>query len=104
MSWLSAIPVVGGLIDKALDRLLPDKKKVSEGQIELNKLELQEAPRSYLRLWRPFLFWVISLCILYVIVVQPVLLFYFPETPLPDLPVNFSELMRLLLEGLGAGY
>ncbi len=104
MSWLSAIPVVGGLIDKALDRLLPDKKKVSEGQIELNKLELQEAPRSYLRLWRPFLFWVISLCILYVIVVQPVLLFYFPETPLPDLPVNFSELMRLLLVGLGAGY
>ena len=58
MSWVSAIPLVGGLVDKALDRLLPDKKKVSEGQIELNKLELQDAPRSYLRLWRPFLFWV----------------------------------------------
>lgn len=104
MSWISALPVVGGLIDKALDRLLPDKKRISEGQIELNKLELQDAPRSYLRLWRPLLFWVISLCVLYLLLVQPVLHFYFPGVPLPNLPVDFSELLRLLLIGLGAGY
>lgn len=104
MSWISALPVVGGLIDKALDRLLPDKKRISEGQIELNKLELQDAPRSYLRLWRSFLFWALTLCAVYLIIVQPVLHFYFPDVPLPELPVDFSELLRLLLVGLGAGY
>ncbi len=104
MSWLSAVPVLGGLLDKALDRLLRDKGKVAEGQQELNKLELQEAPKSYLRLWRSFLFWVISLCVLYVMVVQPVMRFYFPDVPLPPLAVEFEELLRLLLIGLGAGY
>ena len=103
MSWLSAVPVLGGLLDKALDRLLRDKGKVAEGQQELNKLELQEAPKSYLRLWRSFLFWVISLCVLYVMVVQPVMRFYFPDVPLPPLAVEFEELLRLLLIGLGAG-
>lgn len=104
MSWVSAIPILGGLLDKALDRLLPDRKKVCEGQLELTKLELQEAPKSYLRLWRPFLFWIISLCVLYLLVLQPVMHFYFPDVPLPELPVPFSELLRLLLVGLGAGY
>lgn len=105
MGWASAISVVGGLLGKALDRLLPDRKKLAEGQIELNRLELQEAPRSYLRLWRPFLFWVCSLCFLYVVIVQPVLAFYFPGLPLPVVSEELSEtILRLLLVGLGAGY
>ena len=105
MGWVSALPVVGRLLGKALDRLLPDKKKLTEGQLELNRLELQDAPRSYLRQWRPFLFWVLSLCFLYVVIAQPLLTFYFPGLPLPVVSEELSEtIIRLLLVGLGAGY
>ena len=83
----------------------PRQKKLTEGQLELNKLELQEAPRSYLRLWRSFLFWVLSLCFLYVVIAQPLLTFYFPGLPLPVVSEELSDtIIRLLLVGLGAGY
>ena len=105
MGWVRALAPLASELGKALDRLLPDKKKLTEGQLELNKLELQEAPRSYLRLWRSFLFWVLSLCFLYVVIAQPLLTFYFPGLPLPVVSEELSDtIIRLLLVGLGAGY
>lgn len=93
---------LGSLVGPVLDifkKKTTDKDKALEAQTELRKLELQEAPKSYLRLWMSFLGWVLAICFVYAGVIQPVLAFYFPKLPLPQLPLEL--LSRLLLGMLG---
>lgn len=93
---------LGSLVGPLLDifkKKTTDKDKALEAQTELRKLELQEAPKSYLRLWMSFLGWVLALCVAYGLAIQPVVAFYFPKIPLPQLPMEVVA--RLLMGMLG---
>ena len=102
MSFLSAIPVLGTLLDRTTNRLLPDRSKVAENQSAINQAELSGAPASRLRLWRSFLGWVLSLAFAWEVAVRPVISTYWPEVRLP--PSVLGEVSRILLGMLGLGF
>jgi hypothetical protein len=93
---------LGSLVGPVLDifkKKTKDVDKTLEAQSEMRKLELQDAPRSYLRLWVSFLGWVLSVSVAYAILIKPVIVFYFPRFPLPELPMDV--VVRLLFGMLG---
>ena len=51
MSFWSAVPFIGTLLDK-IGKFLPDKQKLSEAQAKINEQEIAGAPASRLRLSR----------------------------------------------------
>lgn len=102
MSFLSAIPVLGTLLDRVTNRLLPDRSKVAENQSVINQAELSGAPASRLRLWRSFLGWVLSLAFAWEVAVRPVISTYWPDARLP--PSVLGEVSRILLGMLGLGF
>lgn len=102
MSFLSAIPVLGTLLDRIANRILPDRSKVAENQSALNQAELSGAPASRLRLWRSFLGWCLSLCFVWEVMVRPVIVTYWPDVTLP--PSVLGEVSRILLGMLGLGF
>lgn len=99
MSVISAIPILGGLIDKIIDRAFPDKTKSNEAQTNINAAEVSGAPASRLRLWRSFLGWVLALVFAWEVIGRPVILTYWPETKLPE-PM-LKEILTLLMAMLG---
>lgn len=98
MAFWSAIPILGGLLDK----VLPDRAKANEAQSRINEAEVSGAPASILRLWRGFLGWVLSLVFAWEVVVRPAILTYWPDTVLP--PSGLVEVSKLLLGMLGFGW
>ena len=102
MSWLSGLT---DLIGKGMDKIWPDKEKCREQQTELNKLEIQGAPQSRVRLWRSYLMIVCMAVLGYVVIVQPVLVFYFPGIKLPTVAEPVVEAMvKLLFIGVGGAF
>ena len=90
-----------GLGEKVAERLLPDRLKNREQQARLNETELAAAPPSALRLWRPFLGWVLSLAFAWEVLIRPVVLHYWPQANLP--PSVLQDVSHLLLGMLGLG-
>lgn len=93
---------LGSLAGSVLDifkKKTKDVDKALEAQTEMRKLELQEAPKSYLRLWVSFLGWVLAVTVAYAILIKPFISFYFPTFPLPELPMDV--VVRLLFGMLG---
>ena len=105
MSWLTAIPVIGDLLSKGLDKAFPDKSKSREQQTEMNKLEIQGAPQSKVRLWRSYLMITICLCLLYVVIVQPIILLYWPNAKIPTIASDSVEVMwKILIISIGGAF
>lgn len=71
-------------------------------QSRINEAEVSGAPPSRLRLWRSFLGWALTLAFLWEVMVRPVILTYWPDTPLP--PSVLKEITSLLLGMLGLGF
>ena len=102
MSILSGIPILGGLLDKAADRILPDKGASREAQARINEAEVSGAPASPLRLWRGFLGWVLAISFVWEVVARNIILTYWPNATLP--PSVLKEISTLLLGMLGLGF
>ena len=101
MNILTSLPVLGNLAAKVLDKLTPDRAESRREQVALDRAELEGAPHSRLRLWRPFLGWVLALCFAWEAVLRPVLVTYWPGAVLP--PPMLEAVQTLLLGMLGLG-
>lgn len=100
MSLLTtALGSIAGSVIDIFKKKTKDVDKALEAQTEMRKLELQDAPKSYLRLWVPFLGWVLAITVAYAILIKPIVVFYFPSFPLPELPMDV--VVRLLFGMLG---
>lgn len=98
MAIWSAIPIIGGILDK----IIPDRAKANENQSRINEAEVSGAPASILRLWRGFLGWVLALVFAWEVVGRGIVLTYWPNTKLP--PSVLQDIMTLLLGMLGLGW
>ena len=96
---MNPFSVIAGLVDKLVDRVLPDRTKQTEAQSRINEAEVSGAPVSRLRLWRSFLGWVLALVFAWEMVFRTVVATYWPETPLP--PTMMKEASALLFAMLG---
>lgn len=96
---IAGIPLIGGLLGRVFDRLLPDRARVNEAQARINEAEASGGPASLLRLWRGFIGWILGLCLAWEILGRPVVVTYWPETKLP--PSMLKEVLTLLLGMLG---
>lgn len=85
-------------LTRIFSKMTTDKDKVLEAQAELRKMELQDSPVSYLKLWMGFLGWVLSLYLVVALIVRPFIVFYFPDIPFPEMPLDdvFTLLMGML--------
>ena len=99
MSALAGLPLIGSLIARLFDRLLPDRARINEAQARINEAEAAGGPASLLRLWRGFVGWMLGLCLAWEIVVRPIVATYWPNTLLP--PSMLKEVVSLLLGMLG---
>ena len=90
---------IADLVNKLVDRILPDRTKQVEAQSRINEAEVSGAPVSRLRLWRSFLGWVLSLVFVWEVVGRTLVVTYFPDVPVP--PSMMKEISTLLLAMLG---
>jgi len=100
MSFLSSIPLLGSLFTTVSDKLLVDKGPILEAQSRINEKEVEGAPVSRLRLWRSFLGWCLALAVVWVIILRPAILFYFPDAPLFHIE-EFDRAVYILIGMLG---
>lgn len=98
-----------GLIDgitsfagKVIDKVAPDKAESRRQQAEINRAELEGAPVSRLRLWRSLLGCALSLCLIWEVMIRPVIVTYWPEVTLP--PSMLHEVQGLIFGMLGLGF
>lgn len=98
MAFWSAIPILGGLLDK----VLPDRAKANEAQSRINEAEVSGAPASRLRLWRGFLGWVLALVFAWEVVGRGIVATYWPDITLP--PSVLKEITTVLMGMLGLGW
>lgn len=101
MSWITSIPVLGDLIGKGLDKAFPDKAEARKQQSEINKAELEGAPASRLRLWRPALGWALVVCFVWEVIARPVIVTYWPDVLLPPSMIEVVKVLLLGMLGLG---
>ena len=87
------------LVKKLFTNFTGDKGKVIENQTEIRKMELQDAPKSYLRLWVCVVGWVLSVALAWEMIVRPVIVTYFPEARVPDSMLD--EILSILAGMLG---
>lgn len=102
MGFLTAIPILGGIIDSISGKFAANKDKVVEGQNRINEAEVAGAPASRLRLWRSFLGWILTLVFAWEVVGRSIILTYWPDTVLP--PSMLKEISHILLGMLGLGF
>ena len=102
MGILNKIPVIGEIAGKVIDKIAPDKTESRAQQVEIDKSELANAPSSYLRLWRSFLGWALALCLVWEVMIRPIILTYWPAVVLP--PSMMGEIKSLILGMLGLGF
>lgn len=98
MAIWSAIPILGGLLDK----MLPDRGKANEAQSRINEAEVSGAPPSRLRLWRGFLGWVLSLVFAWEVIGRGIVATYWPGAVLP--PSVLKEITTVLMGMMGLGW
>ncbi len=93
---------VGDGIIKVLGKLTGNKEQILSGQHRANEAEIAGAPKSFLRLWRSFLGWVLALVFFWEVVGRSIILTYWPNTKLP--PSMLEEISTILLGMLGLGW
>ena len=81
--------------------ILQTRLKGHEEQARCNEAELAGAPTSRLRLWRPFLGWVLSLSFAWEVLLRPLVQHCWPGVELP--PSMLEVVTHLLLGLLGLG-
>ena len=120
MSWTSAIPLIGSLLDKVIPDINERKKAKEElARLQVNgelegllgqlKINLEEAKHSsiFVSGWRPSIGWICSFALGYNFILYPIVKFVavtyggFDVTTLPQL--DSGELMTVLLGMLGLG-
>lgn len=115
------IPIIGsvvGLVEKAVDRLIPDKGKAAAmkheiamtlvtsdlAQMEINKEEASHKS-IFVAGWRPAVGWICAFALFYNYIATPMLgawaSIYHPAAIIPQLDI--TELMTLLFGMLGMG-
>jgi len=99
MNIFAGLPLVGALVRRIVNRLLPDTAKINEAQARINEAEVSGGPASLLRLWRGFVGWTLGLCLFWEILCRPVIATYWPQATLP--PSMLTEVLTLLLGMLG---
>ncbi len=102
MSILFSIPLLGNLLDKVTDRLLPDKSASREAQARINEQEVATSGHTRLKAWRGFLGWVLSLVFAWEVVGRGIIQTYWPTVVLP--PSVLKEISTILLSMLGLGF
>lgn len=98
----SIFKAIFGIGSKAIDKIFPDRAESRKAQSQINEAEIAGAPASTLRLWRSFLGWALALAFLWEVALRPIILTYWPDTPLP--PSALEEISTLLLGMLGLGF
>lgn len=98
MAIWSAIPILGGILDK----IIPDRAKANEAQSRINEAEVSGAPASILRLWRGFLGWVLALVFAWEVVGRGIVATYWADITLP--PSVLKEITTVLMGMLGLGW
>lgn len=120
MSWTSAIPLIGSLLDKVIPDINERKKAKEElARLQVNgelegllgqlKINLEEAKHSsiFVSGWRPSIGWICSFALGYNFILYPIVKFVavtyggFDVNTLPQL--DSGELMTVLLGMLGLG-
>lgn len=102
MAIFSSIPLLGGLLEKVTDRLLPDKAASREAQARINEQEVATSGQTRLKAWRGFLGWVLSIVFAWEIIGRGIIQTYWPGIVLP--PSVLKEISTLLLSMLGLGF
>ena len=102
MSILSGIPILGGILDKVADRILPDKGESRQAQSRINEQEVAGAPASRLRLWRSLLGCALTVAFCWEVIGRPIVTTYWPHITLP--PSVLKEISTVLLGMLGLGF
>jgi len=131
MAWWSiAVGPIMGIVDKVLDRTIPDRNarakakelleqskadfeqefgmalmEISKGQLEINKVEAAHKS-PFVAGWRPAIGWVCALGLMWTFVVSPfgqwACAIWKPEVlPLPEL--DSGQIMTLVMSMLGMG-
>lgn len=94
-----------GIGEKALDKVFPDRAASREAQSRINEAEVSGAPSSRLRLWRPFLGWVLSLLFVWEVVGRLIVIpLFFPGWGKTLPPSALDQIIVLLSGMLGLGF
>lgn len=96
---MNPFSAIADIVNKLVDRILPDRTKQVEAQSRINEAEVAGAPESRLRLWRSFLGWVLALVFVWEIVGRTILVTYWPDVAVP--PSMMKEVSALLFAMLG---
>lgn len=89
-----------GMGGKALDRLLPDRAKLQEKQLEINA-ETERASNGRLTP-RKLLMYLLAVCFAWEVMLRPVVATYWPGTLLP--PSMLQEIMLAVSATFGLGF
>ena len=95
--WLTSLLGIGG---KVLDKILPDRAKYQEKNLEINA----ETERASGGRMTPRKLMMYLLCLLFAweVVARPIIVTYWPETPLP--PSMLKEVMLAVSSLFGLGF
>ncbi len=107
---MAAIPLIGTVLDKAIDLFQGDDKRQAEllreqiqnshlqvmGQLDVNKNEALHGS-VFVAGWRPAVGWVCALSILNDFLVRPYVQAFYPEINLPSVSGHLMELVMGML-------
>lgn len=96
MGWLTSLL---GLGSRALDRILPDRAKLQEKNLEINA-ETERASNGSLTP-RKLMMYLLCLLFAWEVAARPVIVTYWPETPLPPSMLKDVMLAVSALFGMG---
>ncbi|WP_165071133.1 hypothetical protein [Desulfovibrio sp. ZJ200] len=102
--WTLLGKLLGGLVG-GVRKALPDRNRQNDAQSRINEAEVSGAPRSFLRLWRAFLGWMLSLLFGWEVVGRLIVIpVFFPDWGKELPPSALDQIMALLLGMLGLGF
>lgn len=102
--WVLLGKLLGGLVG-GVSKVLPNRDRQNDAQSRINEAEVSGAPRSFLRLWRSFLGWMLSLLFVWEVVGRLIVIpLLFPGWGKTLPPSALDQIMALLLGMLGLGF
>lgn len=97
--------IIGSIVGKIIEKAWPDRTKSIEAQSRINEEEVRGAPPSLLRLWRPFLGWVLALTFAWEIIGRLMIIPVIAPDFGAKLPPSALQTITTLLMGmLGLGW
>lgn len=97
VGWLTSLFGIGG---KVLDKILPDRAKFQEKNLEINA-ETERASGGRMTP-RKLMMYVCVFLFTWEVVARPIIVTYWPETPLP--PSMIKEVMLAVSSLFGMGF